>query len=195
MFAFLLRLVIIKNMKQVFSFLFETIKIAVVAFLIVLPIRYFLFQPFLVKGDSMLSNFSDGDYLLIDEISFRFREPQRGEVIVFSPPHNNSTRYIKRIIGLPGETIQIQAGQVMIAQQNNNFFVLDESKYLLDSFFTPGNVEITLGENEFFVLGDNRQFSSDSRSFGVLSREHIIGRVFFRAWPFNNFTKIEAPAY
>ena len=182
-------------MKGFFSFIFETLKIVVIAFLIVMPIRYFLFQPFLVKGSSMIPNFENKDYLLIDEISFRFREPIRGEVVVFSPPNNSSTRYIKRIIGLPGEEIKIQDGQVMISQENQDFSVLNESGYFSESFLTPGDVNVSLNENEFFVLGDNRQFSSDSRSFGILPQENIVGRVFFRAFPFNNFTKIEAPNY
>ena len=182
-------------MKGFFSFIFETLKIVIIAFLIVMPIRYFLFQPFLVKGSSMIPNFESRDYLLIDEISFRFREPQRGEVVVFVPPNQSSTRYIKRIIGLPGEEIKIQDGQVMISQENQNFSVLNESDYFPEFVFTPGDVSVSLKENEFFVLGDNRQFSSDSRSFGILLQESIVGKVFFRAWPFSKFSKIETPTY
>jgi len=182
-------------MKEFFSFLFEVLKIVVIAVAIVIPIRYFLFQPFIVKGESMLPNFENGDYLLIDEISFRFRPPQRGEVIVFRPPNQSSVRYIKRIVGLPGETIQIKDGEVMISQGDNHFQLLDESDYLSHSTFTAGSLRLTLKEGEYFVLGDNRQFSSDSRIFGPVPRENIIGRVFFRAFPFTTFRKIEVPAY
>jgi len=143
----------------------------------------------------MEPNFENGDYLLIDEISFRFREPQRGEVIVFRPPNQPSTRYIKRIIGLPGETIEIKGGKIILFDKTGNSQILDESNYLPTSTFTPGNVKIILGQNEFFVLGDNRRFSSDSRTFGVLPRENIIGRVFFRAFPFASFSSIKAPSY
>jgi signal peptidase I len=183
------------GLKEFLLFLFEILKIVVVAALIVIPIRYFLFQPFIVRGDSMLPNFEDGDYLLIDEISFRFREPKRGETIVFKPPNHLSTRYIKRIIGLPGEKIVIKGGKIIISKSNSTPFILNESEYLPESSFTPGDIEIALGEREFFVLGDNRQFSSDSRVFGVLSQELIIGRVFFRAFPLHSFSAIGATSY
>lgn len=143
----------------------------------------------------MLPNFWHGDYLLIDEISFRLREPKRGEVIVFRPPNHLSTRYIKRIVGLPQETIQIQEGKIVISQAGGIPYVLDESDYLPLSTFTPGSIKIALGMDEFFVLGDNRQFSSDSRIFGVLPQDLIIGRVFFRAFPFQRFSSIAAPSY
>jgi len=175
--------------------LFEILEIVVIAALIVVPIRYFLFQPFIVRGDSMEPNFENGDYLLIDEISFRFREPKRGEVVVFKLPNQPSNRYIKRIIGLPGETVQIANGKVILFGENGKAQILDESNYLKNNLETPGNVKITLGNNEFFVLGDNRQFSSDSRAWGALPRENIIGRAFFRAFPFDKFSKIETPAY
>jgi len=184
-----------KNMKALFCFVFEILKIVIIASLIVVPIRHFLFQPFIVRGNSMEPNFEDGDYLLIDEISFRFREPKRGEVIVFSPPNHSSGRYIKRIIGLPGETIEIKEGKIFIFDENGNFQILDESDYLPAFSFTPGNVKITLKEGEFFVLGDNRRFSLDSRTFGALPKEKIVGRVFFRAFPPNRFSKIVIPSY
>src|SRR4030042_6171778 len=101
-------------MRNLLSFIWEVSKIIIIALVIVLPIRYLLFQPFFVKGQSMEPNFEDGDYLIIDELSYRFREPARGEVIVFKYPDEPSQRYIKRIIGLPGETVEIQSGKVAI---------------------------------------------------------------------------------
>lgn len=184
-----------KELKEFFSFLFEIFKIVFIAALIVIPIRYFLFQPFIVKGDSMEPNFQNSDYLLIDELSFRFRDPRKGEVVVLRPPNQPSSRYIKRIVGLPGETIKIINGKVIISDQDGFDYPLDESSYLPISVFTPGSAQISLGEQEFFVLGDNRQFSSDSRVFGVLLKKEIIGRVFFRVLPLSNFSKIKAPVY
>jgi len=181
--------------KEFFSFLFGIIKTVIIAAAIVIPIRYFIFQPFIVRGDSMLPNFHHKDYLLIDEISYRFREPERGEVIVFKPPNQPTTRYIKRIIGLPGEIIEISEGNVFVSKDGNNHDILNETDYLSESVFTSGNIKIVLEEDEFFVLGDNREFSSDSRAFGALSKENIVGRVFFRAFPFDSFSKIEAPIY
>lgn len=182
-------------MRKFFYFAWEVAKIVIIALLIVVPIRYFLFQPFFVRGDSMKPNFENSDYLIIDEISYRFREPLRGEVIVLKYPNNPSQRYLKRIVGLPGETIEIKDGKVIIYEDDSNFFVLDESDYLPESLKTSGNLQISLAENEYFVLGDNRTFSSDSRKWGTLPGENIIGRVFLRAWPVTSLAKIEAPAY
>jgi len=173
-----------------FLFIWEILKIVIVALLIVLPIRYFLFQPFIVKGQSMEPNFENGDYLIIDEISYRLREPQRGEVIVFRYPYNPSQRYIKRIIGLPGELIEVKDGRVMVGNQ-----VLNEEEYLPSGLTIPGNVRFLLDENEYFVLGDNRGSSSDSRQWGPLKRANIIGRVYFKAWPVTAMAKIEVPEY
>lgn len=180
-------------MKKFFSFIFETLKIVILAAVIVLPIRFFIFQPFFVQGISMEPNFGSGDYLIIDEISYRFRDPQRGEVIVFKYPKNPSQRYIKRIVGLPGETIEIKESEIFIIKEGESQ-VLDESGYL-PSAHTSGNIRVSLSENEYFVLGDNRDFSSDSRRWGQLPKENIVGMVFLRAWPFAVLAKFEAPAY
>jgi len=180
-------------MKAFFSFflfVWEILKIVLIALVIVIPIRYFLFQPFIVKGQSMEPNFENSNYLIVDELSYRFRDPQRGEVVVFRYPKNISQRFIKRIIGLPGEKIEIEAGVVMM-----NGKILDESKYLPSGVQTTGNTQISLDENEYFVLGDNRISSFDSRQWGVLPRKNIVGRVYFRAWPITDLTKIEAPTY
>ena len=177
-------------MKAFLSFVWEVTKIVIIALLIVVPIRYFIFQPFLVKGQSMEPNFGNGDYLIIDEISYRLRTPQRGEVIVFKYPENPSQRYIKRIVGLPGETIEIKDGKIAIFE-NNQSRALDESDYLSENLMFVNYPKISLGPDEYFVLGDNRI----STWRGVVPRGNIIGRVFFRAWPFTALAKIEAPAY
>ena len=182
------------ELKQFFDFLLETLKLAILAFLIVFPIRYFVFQPFLVSGNSMHPNFEDRDYLLVDEISFRFREPERGEVIVFRAPAEPTSRYIKRIIGLPNETVEIKDGFVFISNDDKTE-LLDESEYLASGVFTSGNLNITLKDNEYFVLGDNRLFSSDSRVWGILPEKNIIGKAFFRALPANNLSIITKPVY
>ena len=182
------------NFKSFFQFWWEILKIVLLALVIVIPIRYFLFQPFLVKGQSMEPNFHDNDYLIIDEISYRIREPERGEVIVFKSPQNPSQRFIKRVIGLPGETIEIKDDKVMIIKEDK-VQILDESSYLSPSLKTPGNLITTLNKNEYFVLGDNRRVSSDSRSWGLLPGKNIIGRVIFRAWPITALALIEEPKY
>lgn len=180
-------------MKKFFTFVWEVAKIVIIAAVIVIPIRYFLFQPFFVRGQSMDPNFENGDYLIIDEISYHFRAPERGEVIVFKYPQDPSQRFIKRIVGLPGETVEIKDGKVMIYKEGQPQ-ILNESNYLSD-LYTGGDLQITLGEDEYFVLGDNRSFSFDSRRFGVLPGENIIGRVIFRAWPFVAMAKFGTPSY
>ncbi len=182
-------------MKSFLFFIWEIVKIVIIALLIVVPIRTFLFQPFFVRGQSMEPAFENGDYLIVDQISYRFGDPQRGEVVVFRYPNAPAHRYIKRIIGLPGETIEIEEGLVTIYSQNNSQILLDESDYLFPDIDTSGEINITLTENEYFVLGDNRPASADSRRWGPLTREDIVGRVFLRAWPFTALTKFEIPAY
>jgi signal peptidase I len=176
---------------EILDFFKEILQTVILALLIVLPIRLFIFQPFIVKGQSMEPNFEDGDYLIIDEITYRFREPKRGEVVVFKNPMNEHQRFIKRIVGLPGETVEISDGKIFIS--NGEKKVLNEP--YLNSSFTTGEIQITLGKDEYFVLGDNRQFSLDSRRFGPIRKKEIVGRVFLRLWPIYSFAKIEAPAY
>ena len=177
-------------LREYLSPILETIKIILLALLIVMPIRYFLFQPFIVKGQSMEPGVVSGDYLIVDEITYRFREPARGEVIVFKYPFNPSHRYIKRIIGLPGEKVEIRNGKVYI-----NGKPLNESTYLPPGTETPGEIETVLRENEYFVLGDNRIASADSRTWGPLPRKNIIGRAIIRAWPLDALAKFSAPLY
>jgi len=177
-------------------FFWEIAKIFIVAALIVLPIRYFIFQPFIIQQQSMEPNFFEGDYLIIDEISYRFQAPQRGEVIVFNSPVEPSQKYIKRIIGLPGETVKIKDGNVYILDGQEGFQLLDESAYLAEAITTQDDLEeMILGDNQYFVMGDNRSASSDSRKWGPLTEEAIVGRVFLRLWPPRAVAKIEAPEY
>jgi len=182
-------------MKSFFYAFWEIIEVVLVAVIAVFVIRNFLVQPFLVSGDSMKPNFSSGDYLLVDEISYRFREPQRGEVIVFKYPGDESTYYIKRIIGLPGERLVIEEGKINIFNEENpGGFIPDES-YLSIATQTDGNEEITLGGSEYFVMGDNRSYSFDSRKWGSLQKAEIIGLVRLRLWPFNEVMAFEKPSY
>jgi len=181
--------------KASFSFILEIIKIVIIALAIVIPIRYFVFQPFFVQGSSMEPNFHNGDYLIIDEISYRvLGDPQRGDVVVFKFPNDPTKRFIKRIVGLPGETIEVKDGKVIIDEDSEKI-VLDESIYLPESFKTPDCKPVSLEEGEYFVLGDNRPHSLDSEDWGILPGENIIGKVVFRAWPFAVLAKVEAPGY
>jgi len=182
------------NIKKALLFIWELAKIALIAFVIVAPIRYFLFQPFIVKGESMIPSFQNGDYLIVDEISYRFSEPQRGDVIVFNWPKDKSQRFIKRVIGLPGETVKVSGGAVQVTGTDGKDVTLDE-KYLPKDLKTYGDVTTTIGQNEFFVLGDNRDYSYDSRSWGIVPKSDIIGKAFLRIFPINNLSAISAPTY
>ena len=182
-------------MKDFFTFVWETLKIVVLALAIVLPIRYFIFQPFIVKGQSMEPNFQNGNYLIIDEISYRFKEPARGEVVVFKYPYNPSQRYIKRIIGLPGETVEIKDAQVHIFDKDGQEMILEENTYLPETDLTFGNLKLILGEGEFFVMGDNRPSSSDSRYWGPITKSTISGRAWVIYLPLKLAGVVPAPAY
>ena len=180
------------GMKGLFQFGFEVAKVVLIALVIVLPLRVFVFQPFLVRGDSMEQNYHSGDYLIVDQLSYRLRSPERGEVIVLKFPFDTSQRFIKRIVGLPGETVEVEDGKVVVyrgEEGQREAVVLDESMYLPLDLVTPGSVRIELREQEYFVLGDNRPFSSDSRKWGVLEKEFIVGRVFLNVFSLEAFAK------
>lgn len=168
-------------MKELRNALWEIVKFAVTILVIVLPIRYYVAQPFIVSGASMYPTFQENEYLIVDELSYHLREPVRGEVIIFRPPKDPGKFYIKRIIGLPGETVSISGSTVTITKDGQRT-VLDES-YLNQAF--ADNLELTLGPTEYFVMGDNRLVSSDSRSWGALPKENITGRAFIRLFPFS----------
>ncbi|MEK7653273.1 MAG: signal peptidase I [Patescibacteria group bacterium] len=184
--------------REAIEFVWETLKIALISLAIIIPVRYFLIQPFYVKGASMEPNFYDHEYLIIDEITYRFADPKRGDIVVFKYPKNPSQYFIKRIIGLPGEQIKIMAGKVYLAQKDGQAEVLPED-YLPADLSTnlpmEGYSEVILGADEYFLLGDNRDQSLDSRVFGPVKREFIVGRTWLRGWPFDRLTIFETPQY
>ncbi|MBL7058155.1 signal peptidase I [Patescibacteria group bacterium] len=171
--------------KTYFEYIFELIKVVLVSLVIIIPIRYFLIQPFYVKGASMEPSFFDHEYLIIDEISYRFEKPIRGDTVVFRYPRNPQEYFIKRIIGLPGEKIQIRDGHVYIFNSEGEDGFLLEEDYLSEGIKTFSLTEdvIELGEGQYYVLGDNRTSSKDSRSFGAVDESFIVGRVMLRGWP------------
>lgn len=164
-------------------FVFDFLKVFLIAVAIIIPIRWFLFQPFVVTGDSMLPTFQDGNYLIVDEFSYHLRDPGRGEVVVLRFPRDPSQFFIKRIVGLPGERIVIENTAIIIYNtEHPDGMVLQES-YLPKEAVTYGNVNKVLASDEFFVLGDNRLSSSDSRLWGALPRKNVVGRVYLRLLP------------
>lgn len=178
-----------------FGSLVEVIKVVAIVFLSAIVIRTFVFQPFVVEGSSMEHSFHNGEYLFIEKVSYKLNTPKRGDVIVFRYPRDTRYNYIKRVIGLPGETVQIKDGQVYI-----NGSVLPES-YINDGEETyidnnrDLNYEITLEKNQFFMMGDNRAHSSDSREWGPLDKKYIIGRSALVLYPHSSFRTINDPSY
>lgn len=179
-------------LSKLATFFLELIKIALLAGLTIGLVRYLLFKPFYVKGQSMEPNFYERDYLIIDEITYRFRIPERGDIIVFRSPISND-HYLKRIIALPGERVKVDGNKVIIYNQAYPQGNVVNEPYIAEP--TLGSVSFTLGDDEYFVLGDNRDASLDSRRFGAIKKRDIIGRVWFRGWPFSRATTFAPPLY
>jgi signal peptidase I len=176
-------------------FLIDLIKVVVIAFVIVWPIHHWVMQPFLVSGPSMEPNFYDREYLIVEEISYHFSNPQRGEVVVFRSPQNHNSWLIKRVIGLPKERIVIQGGDVFIYNEKNKDGVKLKEDYLFPGLRTGGSIDIVLKDDEYYLLGDNRNLSLDSRVFGPVQRKLILGKVWLRAWPIARAAKFSFPIY
>ena len=185
------------SLKKAGNFVWEVVKIVVISLAIIIPIRIFVVQPFIVEGASMTPNFYDGEYLIVDEISYRFQEPKRGDVVIFHPPQSPKVYYIKRIIGLPGETIKVEEGRIDIYNtQHPDGIRLNELDYSINNDI-PSNesYDVTLDSDEYYLIGDNRTNSMDSRRFGSVNLDFIKGKAWVRAFPFNRFTIFEAPTY
>ncbi|MCA9369566.1 MAG: signal peptidase I [Pseudomonadales bacterium] len=177
---------VLRSVGSLFLDLIETIVIGLSLFLVV---YLFFVQPHQVNGQSMVPNFQNGEYVLTDKISYKFNDPQRGDVIVFHAPEaahcptGTGCDFIKRIIAIPGETVSVHDNAIYVNNQK-----LDESTYIPSEYpieaglFTRGR-EVTLGANEYFALGDNRPYSSDSRAWGPVPRSAIVGKAFFKYWP------------
>ena len=163
----------------------EVIKFVVITLAIVVPIRTWIAQPFIVSGASMESTFYDREYLIIDELTYQFRAPSRGEVVVFRYPRDPSKFFIKRIIGLPGETLRLKDNEVALKDAATGEWREIEEPYLASGEATSlwASQEVTLAPDEYFVLGDNRAVSSDSRYWGALPRQLITGRALVRLLP------------
>lgn len=173
----------------------EFLKIAIIAGLTIMAVRYFLFKPFYVKGASMEPNFYDHEYLIIDELSYRFRAPERGEVIVFRYPEDPKEYFLKRLIGLPGERVKVSGGHVTIYNQAHPEGVELTESYLPSDLITLGEKEWTINENQYFVLGDNRMNSYDSRRFNAIDKSAIVGRAWVRGWPLSRLAAFHAPDF
>jgi len=166
------------------SFFKEVLKFTLIALLVVVPVRLYVAQPFIVNGASMDPTFETGNYLIIDELSYRVEAPKRGDVIVLNPPGENGKFFIKRIIGLPGETVSIHNFTVTIKNaEHPEGFSLHEPYVAEKNKGGRSELSVTLNPTEYFVMGDNRNASFDSRDWGNLERNRIVGRALLRLFP------------
>ena len=181
--------------SSVGSFILEVAKIVIIALIIIKPIHYFVLQPFYVRGASMEPTFYNNEYLIIDELSYHLHAPRRSDVIVLHNPRQPEEFLIKRIIGLPGERLVINDAEILVYAPPNydQPRQLEEKTYLDKSVLTVGHIDVTLKDDEYFVLGDNRPASLDSRSFGPITRKSIVGRTALRAWPVYRFRTFPTP--
>ncbi len=166
----------------------ETIKFIVVLLIIVVPFRMFIAQPFIVSGSSMDPTFADNQYLIVDEISYLLGNIKRGDVVIFHPPENPDLYYIKRIIGLPNERVVIKNNQTIIYNESNlNGIVLDDN-FIHKSTSCQTYCDVQLKDNEYYMMGDNRTNSKDSRVIGPVSKDFLVGRALIRLYPFNTIS-------
>lgn len=182
----------------------ELVAVLLIVFFI---LRLFVLQPFTVVGTSMLPTLDPHDEVYVNKFSYNFKNPDRGDIVVLVPPHDTSRHYVKRIVGLPGEKIQILGdGQVVIYNEEYPSGISLKERYLPEPFITDGYALLTLEDDEYFVMGDNREASSDSRgnlmapeggdgSSWTLPKRNIVGKVIFRSKPYNHFHFFEHPAY
>jgi signal peptidase I len=174
-------------------FFLEVIKVVVLSAITIFIVRTYLFKPFVVEGQSMEPAYYSKEYLLIDELSYRFREPARGETIVLRAPVIKKEYYLKRIVGLPGERVKIEENKVIIFNDQFPQGTVVEEDYLVQK--TMDKVNVILGPDEYFVMGDNRGESYDSRKFGPIQRSSIVGRTWFRGYPFNRVSFFHPATY
>lgn len=180
---------------HIFNFFMDFLETSVVALSIFVVVYLFLIQPHEIKGNSMEPNFHNNEYILTDKISYRFKDPKRGDVIIFKAPRNPDVDYIKRIIGLPKERIKIQKGHVYINGEILNEPYLTDKTLVLPGSSLQEGVEITIPEGYYFVMGDNRPHSSDSREFGPIPNNLIIGHAFVRYWPITQMGIVSSTSY
>lgn len=181
--------------QKLLSLVFEMIQVVVFAVAIFLFVYLLLTQPHKINGASMEPNFFDSQYLLTDKVSYRIGKPERGDVIVFEAPPTQEEEFIKRIIALPGEQVSVQDGKVFVNKKELVESYLSSQVITRNAkFFSPDKV-LTVPEDEYFVLGDNRDHSLDSRTFGFVTREMVTGKAWFIYWPLSVFGTISEPSY
>ena len=177
----------LRNLWLFFLDFLETIVVSLAIFAVV---YIFLFQPHQVDGRSMEPNFHNGEYILTDKISYRLHSPNRGDVVVFHSPQDERVDFIKRIIGIPNDTVKLAGGYIYLnGQRLEEPYINDPGQVLSGRYLREGD-EIRVPAGQYLVMGDNRLHSSDSREWGLVTSAELVGRAFFRYWPISDFGTI-----
>ena len=184
----------IQALRKIYAFFLDILETLLLVGAVFLIVYVFLFRPFQVDGESMFPNFHNQEYVITNLITLRISEPKQGDVIVFKAPTEPDKDFIKRVIGLPGDTVSVQGGQVYV-----NSKLLDEHLFLKDSVKTAGGAflkegdTVTVPPDSYFVMGDNRPYSSDSREWGFVPKKNLVGVAFFVYWPVNMTGLVKNP--
>lgn len=181
--------------KRLGAFFLDIFEVIVFAIGIFFFIYLLVMRPHKIDGQSMMPNFPDSEYLLTERVTYYFRNPERGDVVIFTPPNNNLDEYIKRVVALPGETIAIKDGHVYINGKLLNESYIDNSVYTGGGNFLKEGQEYKVPDGEYFVIGDNRPNSSDSRYWGPITKKTISGRAWVIYWPIKLAGTVTTPSY
>lgn len=182
-------------LKRLAAFFLDILQVVVFAVAIFLFVYLLVLQPHKIRGESMMPNFQDGEYLLTDKVTYRFNEPKRGDVIVFKAPVGNEEDFIKRIIGLPGESVSVHDNHVYVDNHLLDESYIDPSVPTSAGRFLPEGESVVVPAGQYFVLGDNRPHSSDSRTWGFVTMDRINGRAWLVYWPLSVSGIVEAVDY
>jgi len=181
--------------KSALVALLDFLQSIVVILAILVMVYLFVISPQEIDGASMEPTFHDGEYILTNKIEYKLREPKRGDVVIFKSPTNPERDYIKRIVGLSGDRIRLSHNKIYINDLLLNEPYLPDNIQTIQGSYLKENQELLIPERKYFVLGDNRQHSSDSREFGPIAKDEFIGKAYLRYWPFSDFEILSDPNY
>ncbi len=182
-------------LKRLSAFFLDILEVIVFAVGIFFFVYLLIMRPHKIQGESMMPNFPNGEYLLTEKVTYYLHNPQRGDVVVFTPPVSNTDEYIKRIIGLPEEKVMVKGGHVYINDKLLKEPYLADSVVTTGGTFLPDDEEYTVPDGEYFVMGDNRPNSSDSRYWGPITKNVISGRAWVIYWPPSVAGVVQHPSY
>lgn len=184
-----------ESIKRAVAALFDFLQGIVVILALMVMVYLFVMSPQEINGASMEPNFYNGEFILTNKVEYRVGNPKRGDVVIFKSPKNKDIDYIKRVIGLPGDTVALRHNAIYVNGNKLEEAYLTPGVVIFGESYLHENQEVTIPQGKYFVLGDNRPHSSDSREFGPIAKENFIGKAFLRYWPFSQFGTIPHPTY